>query len=268
MQQIVNFFLRNKNFLLYLFLLFLSLVFIVQSHSYHQSKFINSANFLTGGIFSGVNNIRQYFNLREENQQLLQENNRLKSLVFNDEDSLVIDTTLAKKYNIVPAKVYKNSYSSTNNYLTINKGKRDSIEEDLGVITSKGIIGIIDNTSKGYARVMTVLNSNSRINAQLKKSDHFGTLMWDGKSPQIVQLVDLPKQAPIMEGDTITTGGRSIIFPKGIPIGSVISLSLDETENYYLVNIQLFNDMTSIGHVHVIKNLDMKEIETVNNPDE
>lgn len=269
MQQIINFFIRNKNFLLFAFLFLIALLLTIQSHSYHRSKFINSANFLTGGIYSTVNSIDQYFGLKDENKKLLEENNRLKTILFNDENELNIDTTLlSNRYSLIPALVYKNSYSATNNYLTINKGERDSITEDLGVITSKGIVGIVDNTSKNYARVMSILNTNSRVNAKLKKSDHFGTLRWNAKSPEIVQLVDIPKQAPIVEGDTIITGGRSIIFPEGIPIGVVTDFNIDETQNYYQVNIKLFNDMTSIGHVHVIRNLDASEIKALEELDE
>jgi len=150
MQQIINFLIRNKSFLLFLLLFCLSLFFTIQSHSYHKSKFINSANFLTGGVYESVNNINQYFNLKEENQKLLEENNRLKSILFNEKNELKenfsLDSSLANQFKLTAAQVYKNSYSATNNYLTINKGKRDSIEEDFGVITSKGIVGIIDNT--------------------------------------------------------------------------------------------------------------------------
>ncbi|NNF83383.1 MAG: rod shape-determining protein MreC, partial [Flavobacteriaceae bacterium] len=119
--------------------------------------------------------------------------------------------------------------------------------------------------SSGYARVLSILNTTSRINAQLKKSDHFGTLTWDGASPLTVQLIDIPKQAPLSAGDTIITGGRSAIFPKGIPVGTVKSFDLDETENYYTVHINLFNDMTNVGHVYVIENNDREEIEALQN---
>ena len=272
MQQIINFFIRNKTFLLFLLLFLLSLSFTFQSHSYHKSKFINSANFLTGGIYESVNNIGLYFNLRQENNILLEENNRLKSILFNSETNLsslkYLEERSSNNYNLIPAQVYKNSYSATNNYLTINKGERDSIGQDFGVITSKGIIGIIDNTSNKYARVMSILNTNSRINVQLKKTEHFGTLTWDTVSPENVTLIDVPKIAPVIVGDTIVTGGRSTIFPKGIPVGKVVSFKLDETENYYNIKVKLFNDMTNIGHVYIIENLDVEEISTLNSQDE
>lgn len=258
MQQIVNFILRNKNFLLFLFLFCVAFFLTIQSHSYHKSKFINSANFLTGGVYESVNSVDQYFNLKHENQNLLEENNRLKEALFNSTET--VSNNFDYNFEIIQSQVIKNSYSSTDNYLTINVGTKDSVFQDNGVITSKGIVGIIDNTSKSYSRVLSILNTNSRINAQLKKTNHFGILTWNGKSPEIVQLIDVPKQAPVLVGDTIITGGRSTIFPKGIYIGKVSSFSMDPTENYLTLDVNLFNDMTSIGHAHVIKNLDRQEI--------
>ena len=179
-----------------------------------------------------------------------------------------IDSTNLGEYVLTSSQVVKNSYNSTTNYLTINKGLKDSVKEDHGVITSKGIVGIIDNISSGYARVMSILNTNSQVNAKLKNSDHFGTLSWDAKSPEVVQLVDIQKQAAVAPGDSIVTSGRSTIFPKGIPIGTVISYKLDETENYKTIQVRLFNDMTNIGHVHIIQNTDKEEIQSLEAQDE
>ncbi len=150
--------------------------------------------------------------------------------------------------------------------MTINVGKNDSVTEDLGVITSKGIVGIIDNISKNYARVLSVLNTKSKINAQLKSTDHIGSLTWNGKSPQVVQMIDVSKFAPVKQGDTITTGGQSAIFPKGIPIGKIDSFVLDPGGDTYTITVSLFNDMTSLAHAYVIKNRDAAEIRQLENP--
>ncbi len=266
MQQIFNFVIRNKTFLLFLLLFGIALILTIQSHSYHKSKFINSANGFTGGVYGSFQNISQYFGLRAQNDLLTEENKQLRTLLFNREtqtDSVRIDSIDGKQYRIIKAEVYKNSYSKTNNYLTINKGIKDSIKQDLGVITSKGIVGITDNTSKNYATVLSILNKNSRINAQLKSTNHFGSLKWNAKSPQQVQLTDISKFAPVKIGDTIITGGQSSIFPKGIPIGIVESFAIDISGDTYTVEVELFNDMTSIGHVYIIENLHTKEIKSL-----
>lgn len=264
MQQIINFIIRNKNFLLFLLLFGVSLLFTIQSHSYHKSKFINSANFLTGGVYNSVNNISGYFNLKSQNQLLVEENKRLRSLLRNSgiqTDSTFIDSlTFGKSYRFFSANIIKNSYSLNNNILTLNKGLNDSIKQDFGVISSKGIIGIIDKTSGNYATVISILNTTSRISAQLKKTNHFGTLTWDGKDSKLTQLIDIPKIAPVSIGDTIVTSGRSSIFPKGVRVGIVEDFKLDQAENYYEINVRLFNDMTSIEHVYIIENTNKAEI--------
>ena len=266
MQLIINFFLKNKTFLWFLLLFSIAVFFTIQSHSYHKSKFINSANFLSGGLYGWTSNLDKYLDLKPENELLIEDNEQLKQLLYNstviDSYRVAIDSSKLR-YVVTAAEVYKNSYSSPNNYLLINKGKNDSLKQDLGVISSKGIIGIIDKTSGSYARVLSILNTNSRINAQLKKSNHYGSLEWDTQSPEFVQLVDIPNFAPVVAGDTIITGGQSQIFPKGVPVGTVVSFTEDATGDSYSLQIKLFNDMTSIGHVYVIENKDKTEIKQI-----
>ncbi|WMI64056.1 rod shape-determining protein MreC [Aestuariibaculum sp. YM273] len=267
MQQIINFIIRNKNFLLFLLLFGISLFFTIQSHSYHKSKFINSANFLTGGVYNSVSNINGYFNLKSQNEILAEENNRLKNLLYNSntkQDSVFLDTLGVNHiYKFRTANIIKNNYSATDNVLLINKGFKDSIQEDFGVISSKGIIGVINKTSRNYATVISVLNSTIKISAQLKKTNHYGSLTWNGKDPEFAQLIDIQKIAPVAKGDTIVTTGMSSIFPKGIPVGVVANFKLDNAENFYEINVKLFNDMTNLEHVYIIENTNKSEIKNL-----
>lgn len=269
MQQIFNFLIRNKNNILFLLLLALSIFFTIQTHSFHKSKFISSANFFTGGVYSWANNFQTYLHLDEYNERLLEENKELRNMLTN-----MVDTVEAKNYSDTSsfegtyyfrsARVINNNFAKVDNYLTLNKGESDGIKPEHGVVTSKGIIGIVDRANNKFSRVVSILNSQSRINAQLSKTNHFGSLIWDGKDPNVVQLVDVPRQAPVKKGDTIITGGRSLIFPKGLPIGRVADFKLDNSKSYYIINVKLFNDMTNIGYVYVIENKDRdaaKEIE-------
>ncbi len=268
MQQIINFLIRNKHSLLFLLLLLLSLIFTIQSHSYHRGKFVSSTNFMSGGLYQWQHSISDYFGLKKENERLLSENERLRNqLSTHAVDSLSskhIDTTsFDKPYSFTKARVIKNDYSKTDNYILINKGEKDSIFPDMGVITDKGIIGIVENTSKNYSRVISILNSNSRINAGLKKSNQYGSLVWNGEDPNIVQLETIPRQAILKEGDTIITHGRSTIFPKGIGIGTIVNYKLNQNKSYYLIDVKLFNDMTDIGFVYFIQNNEAEEIKNL-----
>ena len=269
MQQIISFLDKNKLFILFLLLEVFAVIFTIQSHSFHKSKFVNSANFLSGGIYNKINNFKELLNLKKENERLNEENVYLKNLLNLEDkeiiqhDLTVIDTFKYKqKYNFTAAKVINNNYRKNNNYLTINKGANQGLGSDLGVINSKGIVGITKSVSGNYATVLSILNVNSRINAKLLNSDHYGSLSWDNLDYNIVQLLDLPIQADIYRGDTVVTGGKSTIFPEGIPIGTIKDFKT-LNNNYEYINILLFNDMSSIGNVQVIKNFDKIEIQTL-----
>ncbi|MFV0565798.1 MAG: rod shape-determining protein MreC [Flavobacteriaceae bacterium] len=267
MQQIINFIIRNKNFLLFLLLFCISILFTIQSHSYHRSKFINSANFLSGGVYHSLNNVSEYLHLKSQNQLLADENVKLRQLLLNAKTnnsvSYLDSVSYNNHYKFTPANVIKNSYSATDNILLINKGKKDSIREDFGVISPKGLIGIVENVSNNYATIVSVLNTTSKISAQLKKTNHYGSLIWNGNNPAFVQLIDIQKIAPVIKGDTIITSGMSSIFPKGVPIGVVDNFKLDKGENFFEINVKLFNDMTNIEHVYIIENKDAEEINTL-----
>ena len=264
MQQIIFFFIRNKNFLLFAILFLASIALTLQSHTYHKNKFVHSANFLSGSVYSVKSGITGYFDLKEQNEMLIEENNRLRFLLEKMQGSGELiskdSVDISAQYTFVPVRVINNSYSRTKNKLTINKGAKDSLRIDMGVITSMGIVGIVNNVSANYATVQSVLNTKSQINAKLKKSNQFGTLLWDAQRPDIVQLIDIPRIADVRLGDTITTGGRSTIFPEGILIGSVKNFKLDKGDNYYDISVELFNDMTNLRHVYVIENKAAKEI--------
>ncbi len=269
MRQIINFIIKYKHGLLFVFLQFIALFFTVQNHSYHRSRFINSANTITGGIYKRSSSVNEYMNLRTENKKLADENTRLKNLLYLSPiytDSLhkiVVDFNLYyQTYKFVPAKTINNSYTKRNNYLTLNKGENDGIGPEMGVANSRGIIGVTKSVSKHYSTVISVLNENSRIHAKFKNNNHFGTLYWDGEDYKIVQLHDIPRQAKFKLGDTIITGGKSTIFPEGIPIGTIKDFSI-QNHTYDRIDVELFNDMSAISNVNVISNLNKLEIQNL-----
>ncbi|WP_353102947.1 rod shape-determining protein MreC [Myroides odoratus] len=267
MQQIINFFIKNSTKLLFLLLLVISFALVLRTHTFHKSSFISSANGVTGYVYENVNNLKEYMRLKTENDALVLENALLKKQAFNSAvvtDSIPVElpllTTQEDIYNVIVAKVIKNEFNTKENYLTIKGGEREGITKDLGVINSNGIVGIIQKSSTKYSTVQSILNAKSKINAKIKGSNHFGTLQWDGKSTGYVQLNDIPRLAELFQGDTIVTGGISDIFPENIPIGTIEKAYTTESSNYFTIEVKLFNDMTNLGYVYVIKNNDIKEI--------
>lgn len=268
MQQIFSFIIKNSNRILFLLLLGISLSLTIQFHSFHRSKIISSANFISGGVYEKINSVEEYLNLREQNEQLAWENANLKSMLFKMQDSAKVPRLDSLKgiipEDLIVSKVIHNSFNVYENFLTLNSGDKDGVKPDMGVINSLGIVGIIDNVSKNYATVISILNTKSKINAKIKHSDHFGTLTWDGKNTGFVQLTDVPRLASIRKGDTIVTGGQSVIFPENIGIGIIEKIQIPTNKNhYYYIDVKLFNDMTNLGHVYIIKTEYSEEIKNL-----
>ncbi|MEM0932091.1 MAG: rod shape-determining protein MreC [Bacteroidota bacterium] len=262
MQRIINLILNYRNTFLYGFLALISLILTIRSHSYHQSRFFNSSKWVTGKVYGTAASISEYFSLKEENQILVEENERLRKLLFNtstENQKLALDST-ELRYTVTNASVIKNSFSSPRNYLTINKGKNDEVAQDMGVITTKGILGIVENTSSNFSTVQSVLNTKSNINAKIKNTDYFGSLVWDARDYRTVQLVDIPRLVPIVVGDTIVTGAMSSIFPENIPIGVIQKYDLNDSKSFYNIEVELFNDMANVKNVYLVKNKNKEEI--------
>lgn len=264
MQQIISYLLKKKELLLFLLFLGISIILTIQSHSYHRSKFINSANNITGGVYEYVNHINEFIHLDEYNERLLKENARLRKQLSNDHFHSTQPYSNEVPYDLVPAKLIQNSFDKKENILVINKGEKHGVVPDMGVITTNGIIGVVESVGENYATVLSILHTESRINAQLKKTNHIGSLVWNGKSMFKIQLEDITKVAPIQVNDTIVTGNYSI-FPQGVDVGLVIKAELDQSENFYEVDIAPFNDMSNIGYVYVVKNKAKAEVEKLLN---
>jgi len=271
MQQIIYFFQKFKYFLFFLFLECIALTLTFNNLNFHKSKFVNSANSVTGIFYTTLSNSKEYLSLKSKNQSLQEENTQLKNdlernKLFFSTDILVLDTVkYHQKYTYTEAKIINNNYSKPHNFLTINRGVNEGIVKEMAVINRKGIIGITENVSNNYTRVQSILNKNSNINARLKgNTAYFGTLKWNSIDYNTVQLHDIPRQAPLKIGDTIETGGKSTIFPEGIPIGKVSKINKRNTANSK-INVTLFNDMSNLENVYVVKNLHKQEIQLLEN---
>jgi rod shape-determining protein MreC len=260
---------KYKYLLLFLGLELVGFILTSNYQSYHRSKYINASN----GIFAGLHRVNyeitHYFGLKKENQSLQEENlillgrisvlqSQIKDSLSQNFESVFTDFPDLSKTQITKAEVIVNQYENRNNYLIIDKGSRDSIKLDQGVFNHKGILGIINHTSNHYSSVMSILNPEIKLNVRLKNSSYFGSLSWDGSNYNTLQIEDLPRQATIAIGDTIVTGGRSLIFPDGIPVGKVKTIRLQHNI-YKSIDVELFNDMADINHVYIIEQKQIDE---------
>ncbi len=283
MQQIIDFIIRKKDVVVYLILLIFSLTLVFNSNYFHKSKVLIFSNSIANYSTENFNYLNEYFELKKINSNLLEENLFLKNQLEKTNKNISLDSLTNINFSYKNAKVISNNLSSFKNRLVINKGIKDGLKNEMGVINSDGIIGIVNYTSKNYSSIMSILNIETKINAKIKKTSHFGTLEWDGLSTKYLKLNDIPETANIKIGDSIVTGGMSLIFPEGIKIGVVSKISKHENqvtsysvrsgnndafkyesrENYLNIKVKLNTDMSNLNNVYIIESLNREEFQKV-----
>ena len=286
MQQIIDFIIRKKDVVVYIVLLIFSLALVFNSSYFHKSKIILFSNSIANYSTENFNYLNEYFELKKINSSLLEENLVLKNQLEKINKNISLDSLTNINFSYKNAKVISNNLSSFKNRLVINKGIKDGLKTEMGVISSDGIVGIIDNTTKRYSSIMSILNIEMKINAKVKRTEHFGTLEWDGFDTRHLTLNDISETAKIKVGDSIITGGMSLIFPEGINIGTISKIiSQNEThsntkgraikisvrddsiidydirENYLNIEVKLHNDMSNLNNVYIIESFNKKEFQ-------
>ncbi len=263
MNRFITFFLGNKMRLLFFFYLVIAIFLSIQFNSFHQAKYLNSSWAVSGSIFSKIARFNSYWSLDKQNDLLVLENKFLLQELANGKGEETYEAP--GKFQFIPVFIVKNSFSLNNNYLTINKGSKDSIRVDMGLVNGKGVLGIVEKVSSNYSSVQSILNSRSKINAKIANSQYFGSLIWDGKDPSITTLNDVPNTAQLVVGDTISTAGMSSIFPENIPIGEIVNFELTPSQSDYSIQVKLFNDMRNIKQAYIIENRHKEEIVELEN---
>ena len=124
----------------------------------------------------------------------------------------------------------------------------------MGVMNKNGLIGIVQNSNTKFSRVLSILNSKSRISARIKNKGYFGNLIWKNLDVERMELEAIPTHASIAIGDTIVTSGYSTMFPQGIQIGTIETFTTKKGASNYSITVKLNNDLSKSQRVFIIDN--------------
>ena len=274
MRSIFDFFARHRAVFIFLLLAAVSCILLFRGNPYPQAVFMTSAGRVTSGIYKASSTITGYFHLRGINDdlnrriaELEQENLALRAGLQQAKEQLFVHgeeyVPAIAPYRFIVGRVINNSLFRTRNYITINCGEADGVRPDMGVVDQNGVVGIVNVVGTHASRVISVLNSDLRLSCKLKGSDAFGSLSWDGESPRYAILEELPRHVPFEIGDTIVTSGHSVVFPEGIPVGTVVERMRDADDNFYSLRVLLAADFSTLSTICVIENYMKDEIEAV-----
>lgn len=273
MRSLFRYLIRNYGFFLFIILEIISLFFVFNYNNYQKVKYLNSSNAITGSIYNSFNKMISYFELARINEELAEENANLRShlqagnneILLSEVTSPVYVPTDSALFHFVSARVINNSVNRPFNYITLNRGRKDGVQPDQGIISAGGIVGVVTNVSESYSMGLSLLNQRWSLSAKLEKNDFLGSLMWNGEDYRFASLMEIPFHVDLHVGDTITTSGYSSIFPEGIMIGTVQAFDKPPGENYYNISVKLTTNFKALSYVEIIENVNREEIKELEN---
>ena len=259
MKRAIQILIKNHVFFLFIFLQLILFNHLSSRNFIIESKVAKFSTHMSGYLFAKEKNFKDYFLLKKINSQLLQDNYDLsvENQILKAQQS-VCDST-DKLSNIIQAKIVKNTWNKKQNFLIINKGELDGIDTQMGVINNNNIVGITSTVHDNFTTIISLLNTDLMISAKIKKSGHYGSLIWSGTHYNTMELNDIPKHANVQKGDTIVTSSYSNIFPEGLNIGIISKYENEKNTNFLKIYVKLFVDFTKINHVYLINPKFQKE---------
>lgn len=265
MRNLLAFLAKYNHWFVFILLEVVSFVLLFRFNSFQGSVFFSSANAVVGKVYEYQSAVTTFFSMSQNNKKLSERNLMLEQQVnalsqyIADKAGDSLGMEQCKKqalagFKLIPAKVISNSTDKEDNLITIDKGKADGVQEDMGVACGTGIVGVVYMASSHYAIVIPVINVNSNISVSIQKRGYFGFLHWTRQPADIAYIDDVPRHAKFALGDNVVTNGYSSIFPPGIMVGKILHVFNSADGLSYRVQLRLATDFGNLRHVCVIDN--------------
>jgi rod shape-determining protein MreC len=256
MQNLLKILLRYSNFLVFILLEVAAFLLISYNNAYPRSSILSTANNFVAWQNEQVAEIKTYFRLRSVNEELAAENAALRNQICSMDSTINREVT-----HYESAKVVQMTTDQLRNYLTINRGSVDGIQQGQGIRNAEGVVGIVKTVGYNYSVVLPLINIQTNLSCRFTKNDYIATLQWNGKDCRFAQLADVAAHMVVNPGDTIVTSGLSPVFPEGIPVGIVESSVLKDGESYHRIRVRLHTNFKRLKYVEVVQNAHQTELE-------
>ena len=267
MQDLLRNIARYRNAIVFWLLQALAMTLMVMGNPHPRSSYVSGANLLVAEQNAAVANVTDYFALAGQNDQLMAENARLRSelaVLAARHDSIRRPDSTDLVPHYIAAHVVSIKRQGGHRYLTIDRGRKDSISEGMGVRSADGVVGTVSTVGEDFSLVVPILHTDAAISAMLRPSGYCCNLGWNGMSERTAQLHEVATHVVLNEGDTVVTSGLTPAFPAGIPIGRVSRCVCRPSDNYYTIDVDLAVDFRSLRFVQVISNPAYEPISLLN----
>lgn len=209
-----------------------------------------------------------------ENEQLKQKNAELANELIEYESlkdeverlrEALNFTESRSNYNYVGVNIIGYSGSSLSDGYIIDKGSNDGIAKNMVVVSYKGLVGKVTKVSSNFAVVQSILNENIAVavmDQQTRGATGVLQGLSDKKDTNMTVVYNLPIDSDVKEGDIIITSGLGKIYPKEIPVGTVVSVQEDNVKVMKSAVVEPFVNFNKLEELFVvIPNSNIDEIE-------
>lgn len=181
------------------------------------------------------------------NEELLRENEQMKEL-------LEINKSLVEN-SYLNANVINRNLNYFSNTLTIDKGENNNIEVGMAVVTSKGLIGKITSTSNfnSTVKLLTSNDINNKISVKINNNNKYIYGLLSGYKDGYLIIEGIDTNDEIIIDSTVTTTGLGGIFPSGIYVGKVDSITKDNFDLATTVLVKSDVNFDDVSFVTVLK---------------
>lgn len=269
MRALFDFFVKHGSAFLFIVLEGVSLLLLFTLSESRNAAIMTSAGNISGSILKIRSSIGQYFSLKDENTALAIENSLLRERLWQYESDSAfmareqMETLLSNPEQTVLARVIDNSTRHDDNFVTIDRGTIDGVEEGMGVYDSHGAVGVVMIAGSRYSIVLPILNSRTSLSCKIRNTDQLGFVEWKGGSVYEALLIDIPYQSNVQIGDTVQTSGFSWAFPEGLMVGTVAWVKHRQNANTLDIGVTLASELNNLGWVFVHQGTPNEEIEAI-----
>lgn len=234
-----------------------ALAMVGASSEIQRSWMGGMAHSVTAFFGGGLESVGRYFHLRAENELLAQQNLFLLQKVAGESESQVART---EAWTFLPAEIAKHQFKGNHSYYLLDKGSEDGVSVNFGVITPRGVVGIVDAVTPHYSYVRSFFSVGMTISAREDSTGVTAPMSWDGKGRNGAYLRSIPHHIVIPPGREIRTSPYSGLFPPDIPLG-VTGESHFSKDGMQTIAVSLYEDPTRLRHVMIVRQTWREEIE-------
>lgn len=156
---------------------------------------------------------------------------------------------MAQNLDLLTASVISRDPGNWFGIVTLNRGTKDGVQENMTVLTPEGLVGRVVSVSASTCEVLLITDPRSGV----------GSLVQDNRTPGIVQgtagvvsMIHIPNNAPVEAGQAVVTSGSGSVYPKGIPVGEITGIRKEPSGLFLSADIRPFANLNNLEEVFIV----------------